>query len=492
MISSPPRHEDTKKAICAIILHSSSFILFFLFAFRLSPYAFADGTIDVKINPTTTFTISSPGSYRLVDDVTMTADVAAITISSDNVTLELNGHTITGFSGGTSSGISAQNSVVITEGRVVGFGGYGILAGARARIERIEARGNNKATSSAAGIVVGANSAVRHCNLSDNGSVTSGNSFGIYLNGANCIAEGNIVEHHYSANTCSGIYGIGGACQILNNQIRDNQSGGIGNCYGIYIQGSGVVRGNDIELNTSPSNYYGIYVVSGNPAIESNTVGSNSASSNVTGIYTAAVGVLRGNSVCANISTDTGSAYGIFVGASSCVIEGNTCNSQQDGPNGNGTAAGIYCSGGSATIINNNCCYNAAANSGTFTGFGIGIAGGTASLVQGNTCIANTGRGASDYGAGILCTSSCRVIGNHCQGNTGATGATGHGIRLTGAGDFVADNSTAYSSTAGVIFVSATNNRSERNRFRETTGVDTTNGVAPASAGAGDLADVTY
>jgi hypothetical protein len=58
----------------------------------------ADGQIDLVLNPAGTTTISTPGSYVLVENVTMAAGVDCIAVSPgvNDVIIDFNGHTIAG------------------------------------------------------------------------------------------------------------------------------------------------------------------------------------------------------------------------------------------------------------------------------------------------------------------------------------------------------------------------------------------------------------
>ena len=62
----------------------------------------SDGRIDILPDGQTTLNINTPGSYVLVGDVNMKADVTCININTPDVTLDLGGHTITSKGGGTS------------------------------------------------------------------------------------------------------------------------------------------------------------------------------------------------------------------------------------------------------------------------------------------------------------------------------------------------------------------------------------------------------
>src|SRR4051794_17038646 len=69
------------------------------------------------------FTISTPGSYYLTGNLTATADGSAITVSADNVTIDLNGFTLAGGGTGSRRGInvSAQKGLCVRNGTLSGW-----------------------------------------------------------------------------------------------------------------------------------------------------------------------------------------------------------------------------------------------------------------------------------------------------------------------------------------------------------------------------------
>jgi hypothetical protein len=82
------------------------------------------GEGQIEIGPTTSFpiVINQPGSYLLTADLTVSSvSVNAIEIQSDNVTLDLGGHSITGSNA--MSGVVAVNhtSIAIRNGAVASF-----------------------------------------------------------------------------------------------------------------------------------------------------------------------------------------------------------------------------------------------------------------------------------------------------------------------------------------------------------------------------------
>ncbi len=510
MIFSPPRHKDTKKHFLHFVIRRSSFVILFIFAFRISPFAFADGTIDVNINPATGYAISASGSYRVVSDVTMNSGVEAVAISVNDVTIDLNGHTLTGGGGVSANGISGgtRTNLTVMGGTIVGFSNNGIYLGGRAHVHDLTVRG-----CSAAGIYVGADSIVERCRSLDNNTgganagiwigqdsvakdcVASSNipsgsaaTYGIFVNGTGCRAEGNVCENNTSpGGTAFGIYCSGTDNHLVHNVCRGNRStSGTGDSIGIYSNDSAVIRNNVCANNTSAGGKsFGIQAGLAN--VMEDNVCSNNTSGGVyaaTGISTGNGCTIRNNTCWGNSSNDSGSAYGIFTGLS-CTIEGNTCYSNNEGPNASAYASGIYADSFSI-ILHNTCSYNNATGA---NGNAYGIYAKTGCLIRGNACNAQAAAG-TGIAVGIEAYNEDRVVENQCGGNGGGT--HGWGIQVTSIGTLIAGNSLNGNGTAGLVFTTGTNNRSENNRFHQTTAIDLVNGVAPASSGAGDLADVTY
>jgi hypothetical protein len=115
--------------------------------------------------PADGFTITKPGFYFLGGDLTYTGTSYAITISTDNVTIDLMGCNLTGP--GKSSGASAistnNNNVEIRNGTISNFQ-TGIFAhGVNNRASRIRVLNNGSI-----GIWLGSNGLVEGCNSSSN------------------------------------------------------------------------------------------------------------------------------------------------------------------------------------------------------------------------------------------------------------------------------------------------------------------------------------
>ncbi|HVN84179.1 MAG TPA: right-handed parallel beta-helix repeat-containing protein [Candidatus Binatia bacterium] len=250
-------------------------------------------------------TISQPGSYRLVGNLTVPdANTTAIQITggAGNVTIDLNGFSINGVTvctgepnacglgwcgltcaptgtgnGIRSVGLGPNNSVTILNGTVAGMGSDGISLGDNpsVRIENVQAQRNG-------------------------GS-------GIYINGyaPSCLVSHCIATH----NNGNGI-GSGSACVISLNSVGSN------NADGIWAGGAGTV-----VSNTSSRNSQNGITVDGIPSA---TVSDNMAVDNV-GIGIAVnVGsaVIRGNSANQNQT-------GIWVGDVDASVSNNVARANQ-------------------------------------------------------------------------------------------------------------------------------------------------------------------
>lgn len=394
----------------------------------------ADGTIDLLIDPAAGAAISVPGSYRLVDDVTMTANVAAINITVADVTLDLGNHKITAAAGSTFDGILSNSpGLVVMNGAVAGFGGGGVVAfGVRSVVRNMRVTGCNQLGSSAA-IRVGAESVVEGCIASANNAV-SGAVQGISA-GSQCRIAGNIVQGNTSSfGAATGIV-ASTDCVIADNVVSGNSGVSSGDCIGINA-------GNRCSI--------------------------------------------RGNTVSDNDNTGTGDALGIDATAG-CIVERNSCGAQSTGTTGIGVAIGIEAS--QCTVIGNNCFNNDAGAGSNGSGVGISATGGC--TVRDNYCEGNggTGTGASN---GIMVSIGATVVGNTCRQNLG--GAASHGIRVAGSNNLVAGNSTTGHTDGGIIFLSSTSNRCHSNQCDEAEIIESTApGVAPSSnVTAGDLANVLF
>lgn len=165
-----------------------------------APAAFAQKPIpivpDTAASPATAARASSvirkPGSYILTRNITVAkAGLDAVDVTVSNVSIDLQGFTISGISG-TGTGINAtgQNQVTVKNGIVTGMGGPAVIVGAQSTVSDITAAGDSSSGSGAV-IQAGNNSLVV------NNTVVGGGGAGI-SSGASSLARGNILQNNSS------------------------------------------------------------------------------------------------------------------------------------------------------------------------------------------------------------------------------------------------------------------------------------------------------
>ncbi len=202
--------------------------------------------------------ISKPGSYVLVSNITVPdANTTAISITADNVTLDLGGFSIMGpvaCSGtpttcspanGSGSGISgsSQMGLAVRNGTVRGMGNDGVLLGDQARVESVTATSNG-----ANGINIGNNIA---------GTVT--NSTGS-VNGDNGILATTVTGCEADQNSADGIIAL-----TVSNSSAYGNGGGVGimarsvmNCTATNNAATGI-EGDVVSNSAAVQNgFYGI------------------------------------------------------------------------------------------------------------------------------------------------------------------------------------------------------------------------------------------
>lgn len=241
-------------------------------------------------------TISSPGSYYLAESITTLG--GGITITSDEVTLDLMGFTL---SGGTGSGISvpsSQKNITIKNGIVRGWAQSGILA--------------NQAS----------NSHFQDLIVSNNGTTTNDRGLG--------AGDGCVVSNCTAVENAGDGFWLGNANIITDCVAMGNGRRGI-------IIASGTVRDCSARNNTST----GIISFSSGIVIEGCTA---TGSTTLDGIKAGAGSVVK------NCSTAFNARHGINISHG----EVRDCSCHDNG--GDGIQAGF-----NATVIGNNCSDNDAA-----------------------------------------------------------------------------------------------------------------------------------
>ncbi len=250
------------------------------------------------------FEITNSGSYYLTATL---SGSAGITISTNQVTLDLAGFALVGAPGNTGSGLYVSGSytnLAVRNGSIAGWALYGIDAWRSGYprnlvFENLSVSGNGNI-----GIYTEAQSTVRGCQALQNGN------YGIYIQGgtvSDClcrensrdgiVARNSIVRGSRSEanggnglyadnsmvtdcfllnNSSNGIY-LASGCRVMNNQITANQAGAgaIGLVFGgtynyaegntLVANGIGLKQGTNMVVhNVILGNYYAGYSVATN------------------------------------------------------------------------------------------------------------------------------------------------------------------------------------------------------------------------------------
>lgn len=405
-----------------------------------------DGQTDILPSGAATFTIASPGSYVLVQDVTMTDNsVPCITVSADNVKIDLNGHTIAGI-GGTGDGIQftgSRKGCQVRNGTVTAFGEGGVInIGAQAVVSDLEV-----SSCGGAGVEAGTGARIQNVTAQGNGS------YGIFGGSRSLVQRGISTENCTQADSAAGIQ-VGFASIVE----------GCSSTYNVPILPVAGVT--SIEAGSGSS-------IIGNLLAENTATGGSTC----IGIQAGGYSTVTGNSVLDHFSQVAGITIGIDTGVS-CVITKNVAGRCVVGEGG--TVYGIK-TNGYCVIESNQCDFNHvnAAN-----GSAYGIFADDYSRVSGNSCTDSRSAG-TGAARGIAVNNSCTVERNHCSTNT--TGASAYGIFVSGTDNIIRENTTMQNGTAG-IRLGAGSNRCESNRSAEGAISD----IGGNSIGAGDLANVSF
>jgi hypothetical protein len=241
--------------------------------------AFAvDGVVLISTSTVTAaggfpFTISQPGSYKLSGNLTPT-NQTAIKITTNDVTLDLNGFTIScnscttppcsGFSctGVLADGIlSSGNQTTIINGTITGFiagNGINFASGGRLTVEHVKSTGNNIGIRGNFG---GAILTVVDCEISDNPTNSVLFSIGQGDSGSGISMSGGLVTGSViAANGMNGIFVFNGSSTITNNLIYANHGGGVEGTFGFGGHQTAIGmntitnNGKDVDGTTSMGN----------------------------------------------------------------------------------------------------------------------------------------------------------------------------------------------------------------------------------------------
>lgn len=279
------------------------------------------------------YEISSSGSYYLTQSIDA-GGAAGINISASNVTIDLNGYTISSDGSGAASGIfcsTAVTNITIKNGIITTWGGHGINAtnATHCTLQDIQASNNNLS-----GISTGNSARVHGCNTSEN--LFDGINTGMQSNVTYCTATGNgtdgiDINSNSSVSEClatdNGQNGIEGStnCQVSNSTGNNNAEDGISlSIAGIISTSTANSNGHDgFDIN-SGANIYGCTAKSN--TLHGYNCGSDVSASNNTADNNLQSGfMIYGNDarIDSNHSTDNGQ-NGFHVTMTNNVLIRNT------------------------------------------------------------------------------------------------------------------------------------------------------------------------
>ncbi|MDA3797827.1 MAG: right-handed parallel beta-helix repeat-containing protein [Kiritimatiellae bacterium] len=429
----------------------------------------ANSRIDVSSlagDTTSHHIVSESGSYVLTKNLDVTKDTG-IDIQASNVTLDLNGFKINGFTDETydrvGTGIQISSSVNgcrIINGSIIGFN-YGILSTAtNCLFKTISSSVCVTAISS------GENSQLVNCRiyyntgngiLAGNGSVLDGctadyNSLVGIKTGDDCI-----LTKCMSVNNNAGGIETGAGSSIADCTVRYNTSFGIktssdcliNNCMATENTGKGFVTGSSTILNecvatdnnsNSSSDGFNLSYL----CIAKKCVSKDNSGSGISTQY--------GANISDCISSANSGDYGIKAEQRSLIA--GSCSSE----NSSAYSDAVGISIGENSLIAE-CTANQTTNTTSTTG-----TSGTGIYAAGNTCFINKCTVNNNLGYGIRAYSKCRIVKNQIIGN-GIDGiyASGSdncidennlqgnskGIKVITAGNFITRNTSSGNGSSG-------------------------------------------
>ena len=276
------------------------------------------GQIEPRIPISTAgFTITNAGSYYLTTNLTGGASTSGVSVSANNVTLDLNGFTLFGTAPNSIDGvlIGAQTNVTVRNGSCVGWGDSGVAAynSHGCKFQNLTLLGNGTGLGGNSGMIV------RDC-------VTESNLYDGFDANDRC----QFFDCSSSFNGNDGFSMAGGGCQL----IRCNGSAN-------HLRGFYLAVGNMLQACTAYGNT--------NRGVEAGAAqASHISDCTFTGNGTDGIGLGSGSTLVNCTSDNNGtlsSAAGIRVNGTGNRVEGNHVW-------GN-TAFGIFSSGGNNLIIRN-------------------------------------------------------------------------------------------------------------------------------------------
>ncbi len=272
------------------------------------------------------YEITAPGSYYVTANLTGVSGQSGITINADNVTLDLNGFTLTGGIGTGSGIISTKQRIRIRNGNICNWAGHGIwLATSNfACIEHVIIYSNT-----VYGIIANEHTVINNCQAYNNGDA-----------GFKVGNNSKVSDSVSSANEEDGIE-LASSCLVSDCICRNNGDDGI----------SGIDLNNITDCVVS-SNAFGIYLTGNNNMIKQSSAVSNSgfgisalADTRVADCVASGNGghgvIVESRSVVERCTINKNATHGILVNSDSSVMN-NTCI----GNGANGSGAGISATSG--------------------------------------------------------------------------------------------------------------------------------------------------
>ena len=284
--------------------------------------------------------IDSAGSYRLTGNLVAPTDTTGIIVSAADVTLDLNGFSISGSGSGNGYGaeVTAAANVELRNGTIRDSPDIGVNAGGCSGCRLIDMR---LVDNDFIGAHMGDHSLIRGCTASGNTSVgfmaqTSSSiinnvahdngNVGIFLTGiGGGLIEGNVSYNNSDNGIAANSTDLGGLGSIV---VRNNSSYG-NTKHGIQSHG-GTVVGN----TTSGNGFDGIHIARSAAQVQ----GNRSTGNGDDGIQSFGV---SGVSVTDNVVT--GNAYGLYL-HSDTTIGGNTSTGNTTSDLFGGPGVRIACS----------------------------------------------------------------------------------------------------------------------------------------------------
>lgn len=339
-----------------------------------------------------TFIISAPGSYYLTGNFAGESGKNGIFVNADNVTIDLNGFTMTGP--GTNSAITmpfpptTPENTTVRNGSITNWG-FAVVLRERARVEGLTVIRNVSD-----GLSTGNGSLIVDCIVSNNGqngigagsgsvirSTLASNNIGFGI----AVANGSVLSRcTTSGNGGAGMFASGGGATIENCSASFNGNTGI----------NGNERSTVIDCSATVNGGFGIVVFDGA------TVQRCTASAN-----TGAAGILTGrrSQVIGCVADSNAGGDGIRTGQRAMVKQ---CSATENGTDGISVE-------GESVVVENRASRNGRGGAGA--GIRATNESGSGSRVEANHVRDNTGTGitASDFDVVIRNSAGNNTVGNY-------------------------------------------------------------------------------